>query len=211
MMHIIANNPNDAWLKTFIELYDNGSDRNNDKYWHDEPVVIELTEAKIDTADERFPMEQAELDIINNFIWSGQDEPNVVHKWTKLYHHRAFDEPNSQIEYMINELQKPQPSGDAVVSMWDKDVDQNAEVSPCTMVLWGRVRGDTLDLHVHAHSSDAYKKLLMNILEFVSLHDYLAKRLDLAIGTYLHIIDSCHLHKKHKVLYDRLRQDLTIP
>lgn len=25
-------------------------------------------------------------------------------KWTKLYYHRAFDEPNSQIEFLIRKL-----------------------------------------------------------------------------------------------------------
>ncbi|QQS18140.1 hypothetical protein IPL68_05910 [Candidatus Saccharibacteria bacterium] len=47
-------------------------------------------------------MSQTDLDIINDYIYSGENESLVTHEWTKLYHHRMFDEPNSQIEYFYD-------------------------------------------------------------------------------------------------------------
>ena len=53
--------------------------------------------------DSKFPIIQEDIDIINKFIISGESEELVCHEWTKLYYHRLFDEPNSQIEYIKKE------------------------------------------------------------------------------------------------------------
>lgn len=196
MIHIITETANQAWLKTLSSLLLNGSDTDNEKYLRDEPTLIEIENPQVAHADPKFPMAQEDLDIINDYIHSGKNEENVVHEWTKIYHHRAFDVPNSQIEFMIKKLQSKEPSGEAQISMWDKNVDQNRDISPCTQIIWGRIKHGKLELHVHAHSSDAYKKLLMNILEFISLQHYIADRIKVPVGRYIHFIDSCHLHHK---------------
>ena len=54
------------------------------------------------------------------------------------------------------------------ISIWDKSIDQTSDISPCTQILWFRKKFNKLEMHTHAHSSDAYKKLLMNIQEFVN-------------------------------------------
>jgi thymidylate synthase len=36
----------------------------------------------------------------------------------------------------------------------------------------------------------------MNMLEFISLQHYIAKRVGLPVGKYYHFLDSCHLHLK---------------
>lgn len=185
-----------AWRETFKTLYAHGSETDNDKYFRDELTVIEISKPAIES-DSLFPMAQQDLDTITRFIWSGEHEESVVHEWTKLYYHRMFDEPHSQIEYLLRKIQEGRPKGDTQISLWDKNQDQEAEISPCTQIIWGRLKHGALELHVHAHSSDAYQKLFMNIQEFVSLHLYLAERLGVPAGTYYHMIDSCHLHRKH--------------
>lgn len=87
--------------------------------------------------------------------------------------------------------------------MWDKNVDQNKEVSPCTQIIWARIKNGALEVHVHANSSDAYKKLLMNMLEFISLQKYIADRVNVPVGRYIHFLDSCHLHQKDA---DKIRE-----
>ncbi len=197
MIVIKAKNSNEAWRNTFRALMDSGEDTGNDKYYRDEPVIIEITDPAPEKSDPLFPMSQEDLDVINHFITTGENEEQVVHEWTKIYYHRAFDEPNRQIEFMINKLREASPAGEAQVSMWDKNIDQNAEISPCTQILWARVKHGKLEWHTHAHSCDAYNKLLMNIQEFISLQYYVAKRLDIPVGTYYHFIDSCHIRVKN--------------
>lgn len=208
MIHIHANTPNEAWRSTFASLYDNGAETGNVKYFRDEVVLIEIDSPVVEPADTRFPMKQEDLDVINRYIYTGEDEDKVVHDWTKLYYHRAFDGPNSQIEFLIRSLNADRPVGEAQISMWNKDVDQGQKVSPCTQIIWARIKQGKLELHVHAHSLDVYKKLLMNILEFVSLQHYIAERVGVSVGKYYHFLDSGHLHDKDLNAIEALRQSL---
>lgn len=209
MIQIKTNNANEAWISTLRTLIEQGSDTGNEKYLRDEIALIEITDPQVIDADERFPMSQADLDVINKYIYSGESEDAVVHEWTKLYYHRAFDEPNSQIEFLINNLSEDWPAGEAQISMWDKNIDQKQKVSPCTQIIWGRIKHGKLELHVHTNSSDAYKKLLMNILEFISLQHYIAGRIGVPVGGYYHFLDSCHLHRKDKDNIDKLYRAIT--
>jgi len=204
MIHITADSPNNAWLSTFKALLDTGLTTGNEKYLRDEVVLIEIANPTLQDADSRFPMSQNDLDVINHYIFTGENEDKVIHEWTKLYHHRMFDEPNSQIEFLIDKLKNDLPTGETQISMWDKNIDQDQKVSPCTQIIWARIKDGRVELHVHANSSDAYKKLLMNMLEFVSLHIYIADRLGLPLGKYYHFLDSCHLHHKDKAEIDAL-------
>jgi thymidylate synthase len=208
MVYVNAKTPNEAWRSTFTSLYDNGTVTENDKYFRDEAVLIEIESPTVESADIRFPMRQEDLDVINRFIYTGENEDRVVHDWTKLYYHRAFDEPNSQIEFLISNLNPANPVGEAQISMWDKNVDQGQKVSPCTQIIWARIKHGRLELHVHAHSSDAYKKLLMNILEFISLQYYIAERVGVPVGKYYHFLDSGHLHNKDFDAIEALRKEL---
>lgn len=208
MIHIVADNVNQAWLDTFSTLLKNGAETGNYKYYRDEVVLIEISNPKVIPADTRFPMHQEDVDIINHYICTGENEEKVVHDWTKLYYHRAFDEPNSQMEFLINNLKSDWPVGEAQISMWDKNIDQGQRVSPCTQIIWARIKHNKLELHVHSNSSDAYKKLLMNMLEFVSLQHYIANRVGLEVGKYYHFLDSCHLHIKDREKFNQLSKDL---
>lgn len=196
MININANGSNEAWRKTFLELCQTGSETGNDKYYRDEPVLIEITNPTPEEPDPLFPMPAEDLKIINHFISTGENEDQVVHEWTKIYYHRAFDEPHSQIEFMIRKLQEGKPVGECQISMWDKNVDQESDISPYTQILWARIKHSKLEWHTHAHSSDAYKKLLMNIQEFIELQHYVADRLNIPAGKYYHFLDSCHIHHK---------------
>lgn len=173
-----------------------GSDSDNSKYYRDELVVIEVEQPTIEPVDPLFPMLQTDIDMINNYIVSGENEESVVHDWTKLYYHRMFDNPNSQIEFILEKLSLPEPVGEAQMSLWEKSIDQSNFISPCTLVIWARKKHNRLEMHVHAHSSDAYKKLLMNMQEFIALQYYLAGRLNISVGKYFHVIDSCHVHSE---------------
>lgn len=209
MINIKAHNLNEAWRKAFITLFEMGGKTDNQKYFSDELVVFEIDDNDTSSFDPLFPMSQEDLALICDFIVTGKNEEAVVHETTKIYHHRMFDEPRSQVEYMVKVLNYDEPMGDAQISLWDKHLDQDFFYSPCTLVLWARRKHDYLEFHTHSHSSDAYKKLLMNLAEFSSFHRYLSGRVNSKVGTYYHIIDSCHIHyedyDKALALYQQLR------
>lgn len=208
MIRINAISANEAWIKTFKTLIETGDSTDNEKYLRDEVAIIKITNPQIETINPRFPMSQNDIDIINNYIHTGENEDKVCHEWTKLYYHRMFDKPNSQIEFLINNLNQNNPVGEAQISMWDKNIDQCKDISPCTQIIWARIKHGKLELHVHAHSSDAYKKLLMNMSEFISLQHYIARRVGLDVGDYYHFLDSCHLHVKDLDKIKELRKGM---
>lgn len=208
MISIKTSSANQAWLDTIQTLINEGGETGNQKYFRDEVALIEITEPKVEPADPNFPMPQSDLDVINDYIVSGLNEDKVVHEWTKVYRHRIFDAPNSQIEYLISKLAAKDPRGEAQISVWDKTIDQNSDIHPCTQIIWARIKHGKLELHVHANSSDAYKKLLMNLLEFIALQQYIAQRIGIPTGSYYHFLDSCHIHFSDKEAIDDLRQHL---
>jgi thymidylate synthase len=204
MLLIHANNAVAAWRDTLVRLFRTGASTDNEKYFRDELVVIALENPGLERCDPLFPMPAKELDIINRFITTGENEANVCHEWTKLYFHRMFDEPHNQVKYVLEKLQLDEPVGEAMMSIWEKSVDQYEEVSPCTLVLWARKKHGKLEMHVHAHSSDAYKKLLMNLQEFIAVQKYLAEQLKMPVGRYYHILDSCHIHGEDRQVSEQL-------
>ena len=196
MLSITSKSANQAWIETFRQLVDQGDVTGNDKYYRDEVALIAVTDPQLEAADTRFPMAQRDIDIINQFIVSGAGENAVGHAWTKLYYHRMFDEPDSQIKFLLRTLSATNPVGETQISLWDKSIDQSASIQPCVQIVWARIKQGRLELHVHTSSSDCYKKLLMNMLEFISLQQYIAKEASLPAGTFYFFIDSCHLYFK---------------
>src|ERR1700677_4956468 len=118
MIVIQTDNAVAAWRQALTRLMQEGTTTDNGKYFRDELIAIELASPSVEPSDPLFPMPQHDLDVINNFIWSGADEANVCHEWTKLYHHRIFDQPHSQVDYMLAKLRLPEPVGEAVISLW---------------------------------------------------------------------------------------------
>lgn len=217
MLTINAEMANQAWRLAFTDLYKNGSKTDNNKYFRDEPALIIVNKPSLDKSDPFFPMDQKNIEAINKYIWSGKAGINISHEWTKLYHNRMFDNPNSQIKYLIKNLGKidaNSPVPITIMSLWDKNIDQKSRISPCVLVVWARIKNAKLEMHVHSHSSDAYKKLLMNLQEFISVQHYIARRKSVNIGAYYHFIDSLHIHLADfvnaKELYSKLNTNFKL-
>ncbi len=185
---------NTAWRKALTVLVEQGVETDNDFYYRDQPILFEIDKPMIEAADPLFPMSPEDVSVINEFMYSGNNEDQVCHPWTKLYHHRLFDQPNAQIPYMIDLLKKNETYNGCVGSIWDKDKDQYQYEAPCSLIIWCRIKYNKLVTHVHAYTSDAYAKLLMNLSEFVSLHLYIAKELGIEAGMYRHFFDACCVH-----------------
>lgn len=197
MLYVTSSHPTDAWYQSLQKLLGSGShDHYNNKLSRDEPAVIEIQKPCIEPIPPEFPMSQYDIDIINRYIITGENESQVVHEWTKLYYHRIYDEPNNQYEFLVNQLKTSPQSGRAQISMWDKTHDQSGKIAPCTQIIWARQKDRSLEMHVHAASVDAYKKFLMNQQEFISFQLHVAKQLGLQVGKFYHFIDSLHIYNE---------------
>ncbi|MGM5485415.1 MAG: thymidylate synthase [Nanobdellota archaeon] len=201
MITIISNNLSEAWEKTLIKLYENGKE--NKDMLRDDTAVIEINNPTGERLNDRFPMKKEIMEEYNDFITRGGDKGNVLEEHA-LYHERIFEHFNDQAEYVIERLREDPLSKRAQVSFWDPVKDQEKDKVPCIQIIWFRIIDKRLEMHVHMRANDAYKKLLMNLNIATELMIYIAKRLNVSIGKYIHIADSLHIYRNDKEDIERL-------
>lgn len=187
-----------AWRETIKKLYTEGRIIENDEIFRDESACIEIEDVTEDLFDDRFPMSKEQVDVINNYLLTGEKEDQVVHDWTKIYRKRLFDSEPNQIQNIIDYL-KAKPAGKrAQASIWKQEIDLRGPIAPCLQLLWFQIVDNKLDIHVHMRASDCYGKLLMNMNEFSALQRYMAKELSVKPGKYIQFIDTCHFNSSEE-------------
>ena len=192
MIFIKGHNLNQIWRKALKELMEKGYTPQDSRFIKMESLSIEIDSPKIEDIDEQFPMTQEDINIINNYILTGKNEEKVCHEWTKLYYHRLFDGPNSQINYIINRIK----SGRAgIASNWTKQ-DQNSKIKPCMLSITANNENGKLYFNLHARACNIYNKLLMNLQEFVTLQYYIAEKTNLEVGRFTMFIDYRQISKE---------------
>jgi len=110
-------------------------------------------------------------------------------------HHFGMD----QLAVIERELQELPDSRRCVLQMWDPDTDltgiRTSVDVPCNTVVYFKVdpTNTTLRMTVSCRSNDIIWGLYgANVVHFSFLHEYLAARLNLLMGDYVHISDSFH-------------------
>lgn len=126
----------------------------------------------------------------------------LVEKVGYTYHERLFSYrlPDgviiNQIEKIIEKLRKAPYTRRAQAITWQPWKDLGTEHPPCLQRLWCRVIDGRLVMHVHMRSNDALKAAYMNMYAFTELQKYVAERLGVEVGYYMHIADSYHVYEK---------------
>lgn len=194
MIIVKENNINKAWRNVLQQLYHDGFTPQDERFFKYDTVVIEMNSPQICDPDPSFPINKENIDIINTFIITGKDEDKVCHEWTKLYYHRLFDEPNSQIEYIIDRIKNNRVG---IACNWIKE-DQHNEIKPCMLSITATDEHGKLNFQLHARACNAYDKMLMNLQEFITLQQYIAQRCNLELGRFTMFIDYAQIANKDK-------------
>ncbi len=197
MINIKEESVNKVWEELLKKVVYSGYCPDNSEYFKAERIIVEIDNPVIEAPHKNYPKSEEELNVINKYLISGENELNVWHKWTKIYYHRLFDNPYSQIEYIINKL-KQEPGGKAVACTWRKEIDQDSEIMPCMLSVWCQSRNGKLDLQLHGQEGDVYKKIIMNMQEFIALQKYLANELKLEVGRFIFSLDFGYIWTKNK-------------
>ena len=200
MIIIKENNINTVWKEALKQLYKNGYIPQDKRFYKMDTLVIEIVKPKLIIPDKLFPMDKKEMEIINQYIISGKNEEKVSHEWTKKYYHRLFDSPNSQVEYIINRIQKDRAG---IACTWKKE-DQNAEIKPCMLSITANNENGKLYFQLHARACNIYDKLLMNLSEFITLQKYIANKCDLEVGRFTMFIDYAQISAKDKEKVEKI-------
>ncbi|QWR77826.1 thymidylate synthase [Candidatus Magnetomonas plexicatena] len=201
MLCIKTKDAASAWEKSFLLLYENGSELEFNNFYKNECAAIEIDNIYSNNYSSFFPMSREAIDRINTYIVYGEGE--IEHEWTKLYRERLFVKQN-YVKTIIDILTVWPDCPRAQVAVWNNETDHNSKIAPCLQILWFKIINESLHLHVHMRTSDCYGKLLMNFNEFIAIQKYVAEKISLKTGKYVQFIDSLHFHMKDRDDVDRL-------
>lgn len=117
------------------------------------------------------------------------------HRWRHWFGH-------DQIEHAIRRLQSFENDRRTVIAMWDGDVHRgdlqvtNHEKDvPCNTHLYLKVRDGFLNMTVCCRSNDAiWGAYGANAVHFSILHEYIARRVGVLVGSYTQLSDSFHAY-----------------
>ena len=103
-----------------------------------------------------------------------------------------------QIEPLIKRLQRDSNDRRAVLSIWrPEDLTANTKDAPCNDVIMFKLRNNELHMTVFCRSNDLHFGLYaVNLPVFSFLQEYIAARLNVAMGTQTHISNSLHIYTK---------------
>jgi hypothetical protein len=104
-----------------------------------------------------------------------------------------------QLEEAVTLLRRDPTSRRAVILLWDAtDLRTDSKDLPCNVAVFVKTRGDHLDLTVCNRSNDLYLGVPYNVVTFAILHQYIAARLNVNVGSQLHFTDSLHVYEKDR-------------
>jgi len=118
------------------------------------------------------------------------------------YHERLFryklpdGRVVNQIDKAIEKLRKVPYTRRAQAITWQPWRDLETDHPPCLQRVWFRVVDGRLVMHVHMRSNDAFKAAFMNMYAFTELQRYVAQRLGVEVGYYMHVADSYHVYER---------------
>ena len=172
-------------------------------------VVFELTSPRARLS--RTESKGHAFSCLGEFLWyvSGSDElPFIKHyisRYAKFadddgriwgaYGPRIFSGHPSQYEVVKDILKRKSTSRQAVIQLFDqKDIKQAHRDVPCTLALQFLVRNGRLELITQMRSNDAFMGFPHDVFAFTMLQELMARDLDLALGSYKHMVASLHLY-----------------
>lgn len=112
-----------------------------------------------------------------------------------------------QIKEVVALLDKDPHSRRAVLGMWDPREDltnQNSKDLPCNTHIYFRRQGDHLHMTVCCRSNDlVWGCYGANVVHMSVLHEYVAGKLELLLGTYYQVSNNAHVYERHYPLLNQ--------
>lgn len=140
-------------------------------------------------------------------MWSrltddGQNS-NSAYGHIMMYRH-GFD----QIEKVVELLTKDPGSRRAVININVPNMKViETKDEPCTIALQFMIRDEQLHCTTMMRSNDIWFGLPYDIAFFTELQKYIAKRLDIPTGKYVHFVTSLHMYERDREKLEKVRED----
>jgi thymidylate synthase len=221
-IHIVEETLPVAWENAVIACWDQGDsfptqyDKPNDPNSRDVLACIHVKNPFAEPRIHRsFPGGLADLEKyraevlfgVHDYWMHDTSNPN---RWEYTYHQRLFDYETqeeitaqdgtswkrtiNQIDKCVEMLKKCGYTRRAQAITWQPWNDLGIHDPACLQRLWFRVQDGKLNMTVNMRSNDAYKAAFMNMYAFTELQNYVAFKVGVAPGEYIHIADSFHIY-----------------
>lgn len=159
------------------------------------------------------------------WYWSGDNSCKTIgsfaRKWLDIsddgetsnsaYGYILFKKYKNQLEEVIRLLKKDPITRRAVLNISDPCIDRiNTKDMQCTIAIQFMIRNGLLNTTVYMRSNDVAFGLPYDYIFFMSLATYVAKRLDINIGSYIHHATSMHLYNTDIIRIADIEQSIDI-
>lgn len=128
-----------------------------------------------------------------NNVW---DQFMTDGKFAYTYGERIGD----QVETVIDMLKENQNSRNAIISIWDRQIDKDRIGGkmrvPCSMFYQVLIRNGKVHLVYNIRSNDVMTHWCFDIWMAISLQEYIAGKLGLPVGDFYQFIGSFHAYQK---------------
>ncbi|MCI1012635.1 thymidylate synthase [Herbaspirillum sp. C7C2] len=116
-----------------------------------------------------------------------------------------------QLDIAVQELKQDPNSRRVVLSLYgSQDLGIGSKDIPCNTSIFLKIRDRKLDLTVINRSNDLFLGLPYNVFTFGILQLYLARQLQISVGTQRHFTDSLHLYREHIPRSEEIVQNNTL-
>jgi len=209
-IHVTERSLPMAWEKAVAACWRDGQalpteyDRPGDPNSRDVTALIHVTEPFTEPRIHRaFPGGLDDLEKYRSEVLHGVHDHWIdpaAGKWEYTYHQRlrCYDVPTrgtfDQIDAVVDRLSRVPHTRRAQAVTYQVWNDQHIDDPTCLQRLWFRITDGRLDMNCHMRSNDAYKAAFMNIYAFTELQAEVAQRLEVDVGSYMHVADSFHIY-----------------
>lgn len=206
VVYVIGDTIPEVWELSLVKLYEVGrvTDTEYGEKSIDAPAVLIIKkpfeEPRIHLKGIVAGSLRGLLDYVEEILRGTRD--HLVEKLGYTYHERlfAYRAPDglviNQVEKIIEKLKEAPYTRRAQAITWQPWKDLDTEHPPCLQRIWLRVIDGSLVMHVHMRSNDALKAAFMNMYAFTELQRYIAERLGVGLGYYMHVADSYHVYER---------------
>lgn len=114
----------------------------------------------------------------------------------------------SQIDYILNEIQKNPTSRRLVIELWNVNELNTMNLVPCAHHIQFNVKNGKLNAILKQRSNDFLVANNFNVVEYALLIHMIARHCNLQVGELIHVIGDCHIYNKHiEQAYELLRRE----
>jgi thymidylate synthase len=116
-----------------------------------------------------------------------------------LFHGAYGLRTNGQYEVVIDRLKTDPDSRQAVVTIWNPQLDLQAQKRdyPCTILHQFRIRDNKLNMSVYMRSNDVWLGAAYDFFQFTRVQLAMASVLGIEPGKYAHHVGSLHIYEQH--------------